>query len=160
MAAGPASARPGRRRHPRWWRHLLLALSLVVVSSSIVGMHQLSLAAAGDVSTSMTGMTGMTGMVEPSAVLPSTATAALGTPDGGTSGMGSGDCPGCGDHMMAVGCCLMALTLLVLVWTLAPPRPRTRPPFLLPRLALAVARPGPGRSVPALSLVELSLRRT
>ena len=70
------------------------------------------------------------------------------------------DCLTCGDHEMALGSCLLALTLLVLGWLLLPPRLRLVPPFLRPRLAIALVRPNYVRIVPALSLTELSLRRT
>lgn len=66
-------------------------------------------------------------------------------------------CPACGGHTMALGSCLLALTLLVLSWWFAPPRSR---------LALQTLwRPAPvpamvGRRVPSLSLAELSILRT
>ena len=79
----------------------------------------------------------------------------------GMTGGGPGDaCPDCADHQMAFGSCLLALTLLVLSWSLIPPRVRHLPPFLLPRLAPTMVGPALGRLVPPLSLAELSLRRT
>ena len=79
----------------------------------------------------------------------------------GTTGAGlGGACPDCADHQMAFGSCLLALTLLVLSWSLIPPRVCHLPPFLLPRLASTMVGPALGRLIPALSLVELSVRRT
>lgn len=79
----------------------------------------------------------------------------------GTTGTGPADaCPDCADHQMVFGSCLLALTLLVLSWSLIPPRVRRLPPFLLPRRAPTMLGPALGRLVPPLSLTELSLRRT
>lgn len=72
----------------------------------------------------------------------------------------SGGCAGCADHQLMLGTCLLALSLLVLSWTLTPPRPRDVPPFLLPTVAAATSAVLPGRWVPPLTLTELSLRRT
>lgn len=67
-------------------------------------------------------------------------------------------CPDCGHHTMAFGACLPALTLLVLAWLLAPPQVRHLPPLWLwqPRIMAVLA----GRPLPALSLAQLSVRRT
>jgi hypothetical protein len=79
----------------------------------------------------------------------------------GMTGGGPVDaCPDCADHQMAFGSCLLALTLLVLSWSLIPPRLRHLPPFLLPRLAPTMIGPAVVRLVPPLSLAELSVRRT
>ena len=64
------------------------------------------------------------------------------------------------EHQMLFGACLLALSLLALSWMLSPPRLRDLPPFLLPRLAAARLGLVLGRVVPALSLTEMSLRRT
>jgi hypothetical protein len=68
------------------------------------------------------------------------------------------NCPDCGNHTMAFGLCLLALTLLVVRWLLIPPLLRHLPPSLLgkppPVLALL------GRQVPSMTLVQLSVRRT
>ena len=170
MAVGPALRRRLRRAHAGWLRHVLFALSLVVVALSVVGMHQLSV--GHEVATSQTGHHAHGGddahldsrdhvgdtaapLVEVDHVaeqaLPSVAA-------GGTAGADA--CPDCGEHQMLFGSCLLALSLLVLSWMLAPPRLRQLPPFLLPRLAAARLGPVLGRVVPPLSLTELSLRRT
>jgi hypothetical protein len=67
-------------------------------------------------------------------------------------------CSDCSSHQMAFLTCLLALTLLVLAWSLAPPGLRV----IAPNSRLAQPRPGPHlvRQVPAMSLVELSLRLT
>jgi len=59
---------------------------------------------------------------------------------------------------MALGACLLALTLLVLSWWLAPPRVRHLPPRMLWRPATASTLLG--RWVPAMLLAELSVLRT
>lgn len=85
--------------------------------------------------------------------LTTSVSAPTGPSDGGKDG-----CSGCGGHDLALGACLLALTLLVLSWWLAPPRVRYLPPRLLWRRAfLPVQR---GRWVPALSLAELCALRT
>lgn len=151
-----ASSRQG------WLRHLVFALSLVVVALSVVGMHQLSLGhdlVTGQASQQAPAQAGSpaadTTMLMPAA--PPGGSAGLTSTTGGSSGE---HCPGCGDDQMALGTCLAALTLLMLSWTLAAPRLRHLPPFLRPRLAPTMVGPALGRLVPPLSLVELSLRRT
>jgi hypothetical protein len=76
------------------------------------------------------------------------------------AGLAGENCLTCGDHEMALESCLLALTLLVLGWLLLPPRLRLLPPFLRPRVAAVLVRPAYLRLVPALTLTELSLRRT
>lgn len=153
---------------------MLLAVSLVVVTLSVVGMHQLSVshdiatgpaaATAHGESASQPGHTHANGgghgepggETAPVAAVdhPASHTAA-----GMVGGLG-GACPDCADHQMAFGSCLLALTLLVLSWSLIPPRLRHLPPFLLPRLASTTVGSALGRLVPPLSLAELSVRRT
>jgi hypothetical protein len=67
-------------------------------------------------------------------------------------------CSDCSSHQMAFFTCLLALTLLVLAWSIAPPGLR----LIAPNSPLAQPRPGSHviRRIPAMSLVELSLRRT
>jgi len=170
--APPAPLR--RLVRSRWLRHLLLGLSLVVVMLGIVGMHQLpvghevatggrhgahehaSASAQLDLATHVDGdgsdrdrvMT-MAGVDLPAAHATS-----------GPGGLAADDCPTCGDHDMALGCRLLALSLLVLSWALPSPRLRQLPPFLRLHLPSALFRPGYVRMVPSLSLTELSLRRT
>lgn len=170
VAVGSALRRRPRRAHAGWLRHLLFALSLVVVALSVVGMHQLSV--GHEVATSQTGQHTDSGggahlhsrdhAGDPAAPLVQVdhvAEQALASvAAGGTAGDGA--CPDCGEHQMLFGSCLLALSLLVLVRMLAPPRLRQLPPFLLPRLTAARLGPVLGRVVPALSLTELSLRRT
>jgi hypothetical protein len=74
------------------------------------------------------------------------------------AGTAGDDCPGCGSHPMAVSACLLALTLLVLFWSLSPPKVRRLPPRA-PRRRLTLAAVHV-RRVPALSLAELSILRT
>lgn len=164
MRTGLRAARrghlPGPRR--RRLRRLLLTVSLLVVALSIVGMHQLSVG-----HNVPTGPTASSAHAEPvdhagsGEMLPMGAEQAGGHLEAGTPGGGTGEvCPDCADHQMAFGSCLLALTLLVLRWLLAPPRPSHVLPFLLPRLAPPLAVPLVGRVVPPLSLAELSVRRT
>jgi hypothetical protein len=72
--------------------------------------------------------------------------------------LASDHCSNCGSHQMAFSTCLLALTLLVLAWSMAPPGLRV----IAPNSRLALPRPGSHvvRRIPAMSLVELSLRRT
>jgi hypothetical protein len=67
-------------------------------------------------------------------------------------------CSNCSSHQMAFLTCLLALTSLVLAWSIAPPGLW----LIAPNSRLAQPRPGPHsvRRIPAMSLVELSLRRT
>lgn len=164
------------RTHRRWVRRLLLATTLVVVVLGIVGMHQMAFGhdmAVGPTAISTQGghagdhaghqaaeMGSMTAGHAGGHAGPSTFSS---TSSSGT-GTGTGDgCPGCPDHQMALGSCLLALTLLVLRWLLAPPRPARVLPFLLLRLTRLARLVTPfvaGRLVPPLSLAELSVLRT
>ena len=169
-AVGHALRRRPRRTHAGWLRHLLFALSLVVVALSVVGMHQLSV--GHEVATSQTGHhahSGADAHLDPRDHAGDTAAPLVEVDHGAEPALASvaagggaaGDaCPDCGEHQMLFGSCLLALSLLVLSWMLAPPRLRQLPPFLLPRLAAARLGPAMGRVVPPLSLTELSLRRT
>jgi len=78
------------------------------------------------------------------------------TDRGGSAG--DDTCPGCGEHSMALGACLLALSLLVLSWLLPPPRGRLLPPMLRLRVVAAVVLVL--RRVPPLTLAELSILRT
>ena len=177
---GVRLATPAPRRRPvrtSWLRHLLLGLSLVVVMLSIVGMHQLSVGhdvATGQHSVAAGGQHGAhehaaaSNHLDPAAhshgsdsvVAVAGVDLSAGHAASGGAGLAADDCPTCGDHDMALGSCLLALTLLVLSWALLPPRLRQLPPFLRLQLPLALVRPSYVRMVPALSLAELSLRRT
>ena len=161
------------------WRQAFLAVSLFVVAFSIVGMHQLSLdhelaaptppttstAAAHDAGHQHSGPRDHVGADQvmssesPSLVQFSAPQVlmALDPADGSSGGHEEG-CAGCGGHTMAFGACLLAFTLLVLSWWLAPPTVRLLPPRLLARPS-ALIPPG-HRRVPALSLAELSIVRT
>lgn len=131
----------------------------------ILGMHQLSTghdmatgptvpAASATVPTVGSGEHGRAG------AMPAVAGHPDGPVDGRTTDGGlGGACPGCADHQMALGSCLLALSLLVLTWLLVPPRPRHVPPFLVSLLAPKLSSVA-GRLVPPLSLAELSLLRT
>ncbi|GAA3550680.1 hypothetical protein GCM10022197_01940 [Microlunatus spumicola] len=152
----PRPARRGRRR-------LLLSLTLVVLVLSVVGMHQLAF--GHEMATGPTASVAYAGPVDHAASGEMSAgghAGHVGDHLGSESpGPAAGDpCPDCGDHQMALGSCLLALTLLVLGWLLAPPRPTQVLPFLLPLQAPSLAVPVVGRLVPPLSLAELSLCRT
>ena len=161
------------------WRRAFLAVGLFVVAFSIVGMHQLSLdhelasptpptastAVAHDAGHQHRGHRdhdgadhfkgpGSPSLVEFSA--PQVLMAV--SPADGSSGGHEESCAGCGSHTMALGACLLALTLLVLFWWLAPPRVRLLPPRLLARPVALISLVY--RRVPALSLSELSILRT
>lgn len=162
---------PSRTRRG-WVRRLLLAVTLVVVVLGIVGMHQLAFGhdmAVGPPATSAQAEHAPDHAGHRAAEMGLMATkhpgghADASTSSSGT-GTGTGDgCPGCPDHQMAFGSCLLALTLLVLRWLLAPPRPARILPFLLPGLARLSRLVTPfvaSRLVPPLSLAELSVLRT
>ena len=146
-----------------WLRRLLLAATLVVVVLGIVGMHQMAF--GHDLAVGPTAASAAHGEhVEhtgPSEIGPMAAGHAGGHADAGLPGTGASEvCPDCADHQMAFGSCLLALTLLVLSWLLAPPRATRVLPSLLARRALPLALSVVGRLVPPLSLAELSVRRT
>lgn len=153
-------------------RHLLLGLGVAVVMLGIVGMHQLSV--GHNIATGQAGLHRYAETVDQAGTAPHghdagppaamahlgfhfepSARAAAGTGAGVDEG-----CLTCDDHDLAAGSCLLALTLLVLGWLLLPPQLRLVPPFLRPRLAVTLVRPEYLRLVPALTLTELSLRRT
>jgi hypothetical protein len=157
------------------WRQAFFAVSLFVVAFSIVGMHQLSLdheLAAPTPPTASTaaahqhsgprdhvGADHVMGSESPSLdqFFAPQVLMALDPADVSSGGHEKG-CAGCGGHTMAFGACLLAFTLLVLSWWLAPPTVRLLPPRLLARPS-ALIPPG-HRRVPALSLAELSILRT
>lgn len=158
-----------------WPRRLLLTLAMGVVALSVVGMHQLSFGhalatpTAGDHQRTAAAQfgsarsthravsnadeahqKGMAGVAAGSQV-------GLSFPTPNTSTGYDEGCPGCSHHSMTFSSCLLALTLLVSAWGLAPPRVRLLPPRLRrPTTALALL----GRRVPPLSLAELSILRT
>lgn len=185
--AAPARYKPGggsRRGGGGGLRHALLTLGLLVVSLSVVGMHQLSL--GHDFAAPSTGTQQPAAQHHPehtdqvegpvhartaphspagahsvaigitTADSPVSGVAAISISDG-TSSDDSG-CRGCGQHTMAFSACLLALTLLVLAWMLVRPRVLQLPPRMLWRLTTVVTFVA--RRVPALSLVELSVLRT
>lgn len=163
----------------------LLTFGLLLVALSVVGMHQLSVghsmvtflttdaapkSAANDRGSKHTGNSHQ--------VSPATAAVNAGGTDTSipapgdqaagpstaavtatTSVMGSDatDCAGCGQHTMAVMTCLLVLTVLIPPWLHRLPTSTRIPLFLTkPRLT---STPFLSRLLPALSLVELSLRR-
>lgn len=144
-------------------RRALLATVLGVVALSVVGMHQLSL--GHDFATLPAGahqhVAAQLPMAEGYEVpghAQNVGQAAAGMQHDGHGGFSGDSCPDCGDHNMALGACLLAMTLLVLSWCLPPPRVRHIPPRMLWRPATVATLLG--RWVPALSLAELSVLRT
>lgn len=138
------------------WRRTLLAAGILVVSLSLIGMHQLSInhALATAESTSLTAVDTRATHHHVDRVHQSESA----TPASVMDDAMAGDCAGCGRHAMLVTSCLLALTLLVLSRRLRPPNWRPVPVFL-------TRPPNPivsslGRPRPPLSLVELSVRRT
>jgi hypothetical protein len=146
------------------WRRAVLVPALMVIVLSIVGMHQLS------VNHAMVGAFAGSHHDHASAQ-PSrsdlSAKAMIGSVVGSETSIGamsaavmpaSDHCSGCSSQQMAFFTCLLALTLLVLAWSIPPPGLR----LIAPNSRLVRPRPGShlGRRIPAMSLVELSLRRT
>jgi hypothetical protein len=146
------------------WLQTVVGLTVAVVALSVLGMHQLSLdhtfvapkveAGAGPhVSTLMSGSD--TPTLSQQAVFDLQAPS---VDHDHESDHGPQPClTGCDDHPMMVTC-LLALTLLVLAWRLHAPTLRDLPPLS------ASCSPGraplSGRRPPALTLAELSVRRT
>jgi hypothetical protein len=145
-------------------RCTLLATAIGMVVLGVVGMHQLS--SGHDLVTPSVGAHQHVSAHPSMGVQrtwpgqpPNVGTIAAGIQPHTSSGGSLGeDCPGCGGHSLALGACLLALTLLVLSWCLAPPRVRHLPPRMLwhPGTVLTLL----GRWLPALSLAQLSLLRT
>ena len=144
---------PAVPRDVAGWPRALLGLALAVVASSVLGMHQLSvdhiLAAAEPRHHQTTG-------ASTSALAGAPADTVSSVPMTGREP--THPCSGCDDHDALAATCLLALTLLVM-WRLRPPVSRR-----LPRTS-AGWRPVPttvplGRRRTALTLTELSLRRT
>jgi hypothetical protein len=150
---------------PQSGRRVLLSLILAVVALSVIGMHQLSLShsfATPEQAGQRTSAAGpaisvhntmAVGAIEPTGPLVD----ASSTPPAGSTDHDD-RCPGCGGHPMPFSACLLALTLLVLFWWLAPPRMRHLPPHTAWRPA--ALRVVVARRVPALTLAELSILRT
>lgn len=162
-------------RPPRTWRRVIVGIALCLIALAVVGMHQLSFGhlfvtgagSGGDNpahSTSSHSATaapahGHSPAMTSAASMPM---AGHGDVGAGSTGIGSSvedGCAGCGDHVMGLGTCLLALTLLVLFWSLRLPRPRSLPP-LRRGSSSRVALPRRRHRNHALSLVELSILRT
>lgn len=165
-----------------WWRRALLAAGVVTIALCIIGMHQLSrdhsfataeldhsahqhpVAIQAKLSHFLDSAAlalNITASVGPPTVavapVPEPAVSVAPEPDRPSSQSVADRCGSCGHQAMLFASCLLALTLLVLRWRLAPPGLR--------RIAQAWNLWVPsvatwGRLRPPLSLVELSLRRT
>ncbi|MBA3529977.1 MAG: hypothetical protein H0T91_11850 [Propionibacteriaceae bacterium] len=164
-----------------WWRRTLLSFGILVVSLSLVGMHQLSINHAFATAELTSQTAGDTRAHHHADRVHQRGTADAGVldervMDEGRSGSATikasvtmmpaammddvtdGDCATCGSHAMLFASCLLALTLLVLSWQLRHPRWRPVPFFLTRPPTPSVS--SLGRRRPPLSVVELSLRRT
>jgi len=150
------------RRTVRGARALLLG-AVVVIAMSVLGMHQLSVHHA--FAAPPTGSDAHHAAV---VVMPDMGqeSAADHNHEAGTvlesslaSASGSELCPsGCDDHRLLVVTCLLALTLLVTSWLLRPPGSRPLPSSAAWRRSRTMSPPC--RRRPALTLVELAVRRT
>jgi hypothetical protein len=147
----------------RRWRQLLLLVGAITISLSVLAMHQLavnhSFARPDTTEVHATHDQGFTrGMQQ--AGRTGHAITHIGGPRLAVAAGNADSCwPDCGaHHQVSVLSCLLALTLLMLSWLLAPPRERRQ-------TSSADLRPTPGvvhsnnRRV-SLSLAELSVRRT
>ena len=146
----------------RRWRQLLLLVGAITISLSMLAMHQLavnhSFARPDTTEVHATHDHGFAlGMQQ--AGRTGHATTHIGALRLAVAGSNANSCwPDCGDHQISVLSCLLALTLLMLSWLLAPPRERRQ-------TSSAELRPTPrvvhsnNRRV-SLSLAELSVRRT
>lgn len=141
-------------------RRTLLAMSVAVIAVCIVSMHQLSsghtLATADpaprDHPVAMLAMT-----VEAPADL-NLGSAVAAPPTWMTSDGDGGGCPSCAPHVMLMAACLLAFTLVVVRWLLR--SPASRSVAWTRARSTSIVETGLVRVRPALSLVELSLRRT
>lgn len=147
-------------------RRLTLALGALTVVAALVGMHQMSVdhslvTARPAAATNRMAVDG--GSLSSSASWWVQAVEAMHAHPTDASqpsaGEANGDCDGGCPHPGAMTACLLALTLAVVAWLLRPPVPRWVPPLRRSRM-LALADPPGRRWRPALSLTELSLRRT
>jgi hypothetical protein len=133
---------------------------LTIILLSVVGMHQLSVnhAMVGATSESHHDhVSAMTFRTDLPAEVMIVAEAAIGAMSAAVV-PATDQCSGCSSHQLAFSTCLLALTLLVLAWSIAPPGSRV----IAPPSRTAQPRPGSqlARRIPAMALVELSLRRT
>lgn len=163
------------------WRRFLLTWGLLLVALSVVGMHQLSVGHAMVTSNAVLtpAAEGHIGHQTRDFQHSDPATAAVNATRSDTSFPAPGNhiaeltvsgvtvltsvlsadttgCSGCSKHTMVAMTCLLVLTALIL------PSPHRRPPQIpsfSTKLRLTPNR-SHGRVLPALSLVELSLRRT
>jgi hypothetical protein len=148
------------RRSARWWRQLLLLTAAVIISLSVLVMHQLAVnhrvavAATHEINASHHQTAGLIHQELLDGQFPA--------PQDGlrvTVPVNVEPCwPGCADHESGVLSCVLALTFLMLTWLLRPPRARYQvvPARLAPVADLLQAKIR--RTAP--SLAELSLRRT
>lgn len=160
-----AAVVPGPAR--RSWRRVAVTIVLGVVALAVVGMHQLSfghlLVTPSDAHThaaSHRAAVAPHSHVQMASDANPTHGQATGSPYSlGAQQTDDDACPGCGDHTMGLGACLLALTLLVLFWVLRLPTTRPLPPL---RRWRPPAVPAASRHlrVHALSLTELSILRT
>jgi hypothetical protein len=144
----------GRAGH---WRRLLLLVGVLTLALSLLAMHQLAFDHTLAVPPTHTGHHADHKAVakagQPHGVgagLEQLALAVVSEDDGCTAG--------CSADQMSVAACLLALTLMVLCWRLAPPRQHPLPAVSLSRAPAPLPRVSHRRA--ALSLAELSIRRT
>lgn len=161
-------------RSADWLRRALLTMALGLVALSVIGMHQLSSGHSFAAPAVATQQHAAAGHAHAEAHVGDLAPRSGGAHDtkasaeawgpaevsAGSSGglLVDGDgCAGCASHT-AFTVCLLALTLLMMSWWLAPPRVRPLPPQprRLPNTVATVV----SRQVPPLSLGELCILRT
>ena len=137
---------------PALRRHLVLAVSVVVVALSVLAMHELSLehtlARPGPVS--QVAAHHDHDHIEAAGSHVEVASVGPGTSDA---------CPGCGDHHVMTATCLIALILLVTGWLLRGPPLAVRQ-VRISRVSRHELPPALRRRPPARSWIELSVSRT
>jgi hypothetical protein len=141
------------------WPRLLLVVGVVTIALSVLAMHQLAvnhtLAAPASSGWRQADHHHAASQQAAPHALPAgsdqSALAVVLDADSCSAGCSTGD-------DISVAACLLALTLLVLCWRLAPPRPHPMPAASPPR-PLAPLLLAPHRRT-ALSLAELSVRRS
>lgn len=143
----------GRAGH---WRRLLLLVGVLTLALSLLAMHQLTLdhtlAVPPTHAWHQADHQAVDEAGQPHGVAAGLERLAL-------AGVSDDSCTaGCSADQMSAAACLLALTLLVLCWRLAPPRQRRLPAASLSRAS--VSSPASPNRRAALSLAELSIRRT
>jgi hypothetical protein len=151
------------RRSAELWQRLPFLVAAITISLSVLAMHQLAVnpsfaapVTSGSQVTHRQPLAMQMQQVAHTDQLPAGHHARSFTLGPASAGLCWSDCDA--DHVVSALSCMLALTLLMLSWLLAPPRERSQALLSVPR-RLAVVTPVNKRRV-SRSLVELSVCRT